>query len=92
LFYSPIKPCTGKRLLFQPLRISHRICYTTPDFAGARPKLQGQGEGFHDYGIRDETNQGLPGLINLIVIEFPGLTASPAIAKYVAEIVAEKFS
>jgi len=29
LFYSPIKLCTGKRLLFQPLRISHRICYTT---------------------------------------------------------------
>jgi exodeoxyribonuclease V alpha subunit len=29
LFYSPIKPCTGKRLFFQPLRISHRICYTT---------------------------------------------------------------
>ena len=61
-------------------------------FAGARPKLQGQGEGFSDYGIRGETDQGLPGLINLIGIELPGLTASPAIAKYVAEIVAEKFS
>ena len=29
MFYSPIKPCTGKRPLFQHLRISHRICYTT---------------------------------------------------------------
>jgi L-2-hydroxyglutarate oxidase LhgO len=60
-----------------------------PDFAGVRPKLQGQGEGFRDYIIRDETEKGLPGLINLIGIESPGLTASPAIAKYVAGIVAE---
>jgi L-2-hydroxyglutarate oxidase LhgO len=60
-----------------------------PDFAGVRPKLQGPGEGFRDYVIRDETEKGLPGLINLIGIESPGLTASPAIAKYVAEIIAE---
>jgi L-2-hydroxyglutarate oxidase LhgO len=63
-----------------------------PDFAGVRPKLQGPGEGFRDYVIRDETAKGLPGLINLIGIESPGLTASPAIAKYVAGIVAENFS
>ena len=56
----------------------------SPDFAGVRPKLQGRGEGFRDYVIRDESNKGLPGLINLIGIESPGLTASPAIAKYVA--------
>jgi L-2-hydroxyglutarate oxidase LhgO len=55
-----------------------------PDFAGVRPKLQGLGEGFRDYVIRDETDKGLPGLINLIGIESPGLTASPSIAKYVA--------
>jgi L-2-hydroxyglutarate oxidase LhgO len=55
-----------------------------PDFAGVRPKLQGLGEGFRDYVIRDETDKGLPGLINLIGIESPGLTASPAIAEYVA--------
>jgi L-2-hydroxyglutarate oxidase LhgO len=59
-----------------------------PDFAGIRPKLQGQGQGFRDYIIRDETDKGLPGLINLIGIESPGLTASPAIAKYVAGIAA----
>ena len=55
-----------------------------PDFAGVRPKLQGPGKGFCDYIIRDESDKGLPGLINLIGIESPGLTASPAIAEYVA--------
>ncbi len=61
----------------------------SPDFAGVRPKLQGKGEDFRDFVIRDETDKGLKGLINLIGIESPGLTASPSIAKYVTEIVAE---
>jgi L-2-hydroxyglutarate oxidase LhgO len=60
-----------------------------PDFAGIRPKLQAAGEGFRDYVIRDESDKGLPGLINLIGIESPGLTSAPAIAKYVAEMVAD---
>jgi L-2-hydroxyglutarate oxidase LhgO len=60
----------------------------SPDFAGVRPKLQGEGEGFRDFVIKDETGQGFPGLINLIGVESPGLTASPAIAHYVAEMVA----
>jgi L-2-hydroxyglutarate oxidase LhgO len=60
-----------------------------PDFAGVRPKLQGLGEGFRDYIIRDEADKGLPGLINLIGIESPGLTASPAIAEYVAGLTAK---
>lgn len=58
-----------------------------PDMAGIRPKLQGPGEGIRDFVIREESDPGLPGLINLIGIESPGLTASPAIADYVAEIV-----
>ena len=58
-----------------------------PDFAGVRPKLQAKGKGFCDFIIRDETDKGLPGLINLIGIESPGLTAAPAIAQYVAGIV-----
>jgi putative DNA methylase len=41
LFYSPIKPCTGKRLLFQPLRISHRICYTTQTLDEALTEQEG---------------------------------------------------
>ena len=57
-----------------------------PEFAGIRPKLQGPGEGFRDFVIRHEEDRGLRGFINLIGIESPGLTASPAIAELVAEI------
>lgn len=60
-----------------------------PDFAGIRPKLQGPEEAFRDFVIAHEDKKGLPGLINLIGIESPGLTASPAIAKYVARTVRE---
>ena len=59
----------------------------TPDMSGIRPKLQGPGEKTRDFVIKEETGNGLPGLINLIGIESPGLTASPAIAKMVTDIV-----
>ena len=59
----------------------------TPDMAGIRPKLQGPGEKTRDFVIREESDRGLPGLVNLIGIESPGLTASLAIAKMVAELV-----
>lgn len=55
----------------------------SPDFAGIRPKLQGPGGEPRDFIIRDETDRGLPGLINLLGIESPGLTSSLAIARYV---------
>lgn len=58
-----------------------------PDMAGVRPKLAKESEGFRDFVIRHEIDQGLPGFINLIGIESPGLTCSPAIAAHVAEIV-----
>ncbi len=60
-----------------------------PEMAGIRPTLQGAGEGFKDFVIRDERDKGLPGFINLIGIESPGLTSCSAIAKYVAYIVDE---
>lgn len=60
-----------------------------PDFAGIRPKLQGEGEGFRDFVIRHERDKGLEGLINLIGIESPGLTAAPAIGRYVKDMVDE---
>jgi L-2-hydroxyglutarate oxidase LhgO len=60
-----------------------------PDFAGVRPKLQAKGKGFRDFVIRNEADKGLPGFINLIGIESPGLTASLSIAKYVAAMVKE---
>ena len=60
-----------------------------PGFAGIRPKLQGPGEDFRDFVIKHETGRGFEGLINLIGIESPGLTCSPAIAKYLGSIVDE---
>jgi L-2-hydroxyglutarate oxidase LhgO len=61
----------------------------TPDMSGMRAKLQGPGEPVRDFVIRHEADRGLPGLINLIGIESPGLTSSPAIARYVARILGE---
>ena len=58
-----------------------------PEMAGIRPKLQEPGGDFKDFAIRDESDKGLPGFINLIGIESPGLTASPAIAEYVASLI-----
>ncbi|MDQ1264952.1 MAG: hypothetical protein QG635_102 [Bacteroidota bacterium] len=43
--------------------------------------------GFKDFIIREESDKNLPGLINLIGIDSPGLTASPAIGAMVADIV-----
>jgi L-2-hydroxyglutarate oxidase LhgO len=58
-----------------------------PEMGGIRPKLQGPGEDVKDFVIRDETDKSLPGFINLIGIESPGLTSAPAIARYVAGLV-----
>ncbi len=58
-----------------------------PDMAGIRPKLQGPNDPVKDFIIREEIDKGLEGLINLIGIESPGLTAASAIAKFVCEII-----
>jgi L-2-hydroxyglutarate oxidase LhgO len=58
-----------------------------PEMAGIRPKLQGPGEEVRDFVIRDEGDKGLPGFIDLIGIESPGLTSSPAIGRHVADLV-----
>jgi L-2-hydroxyglutarate oxidase LhgO len=63
-----------------------------PEFAGIRPKLQGRGEAFRDFVIAHEVKTGFPGLINLIGIESPGLTASLAIARYVGRMMKELFA
>jgi len=62
-----------------------------PESAGIRPKLQGPDEAFRDFVIAHEEEAGFPGLINLIGIESPGLTAFPAIARYVSRMVDELF-
>ena len=52
------------------------------DMAGIRPKRQGPKDAFADFAIRADA----PGFINLVGIESPGLTASPAIARYVKDL------
>jgi len=58
----------------------------SPDMSGIRPKLQRKGEPTKDFVIVHEKERGLEGFVNLIGIESPGLTASPAIARYVEEL------
>ena len=55
----------------------------SPDMSGIRPKIQAPGDDFADFIITEENSKGLPGLINLIGIESPGLTSCLAIALYV---------
>jgi L-2-hydroxyglutarate oxidase LhgO len=59
----------------------------TPDYAGLRPKLQGPGEPPRDFVIEEAAPHGVPGLVNLLGIESPGLTASEAIAERVAALI-----
>ncbi|KAJ5758046.1 uncharacterized protein N7511_006740 [Penicillium nucicola] len=56
------------------------------DYCGIRPKLGrggavNEGSGFQDFIIREE--EGLPGFVNLLGIESPGLTSSLAIGEMV---------
>jgi len=51
-----------------------------PAYAGIRPKLQGEGQGFKDFVIQDSQVHGIIGLVNLFGIDSPGLTSSLAIA------------
>ena len=55
-----------------------------PDYAGIRPRLAGPGEAPRDFVVQEESDAGLPGFVNLIGIESPGLTAALAIGEEVA--------
>jgi L-2-hydroxyglutarate oxidase LhgO len=55
-----------------------------PDTAGIRPKLQGSRDDVRDFVI----SMDLPGFVNLVGIESPGLTAAPAIARRVRQLLA----
>lgn len=59
----------------------------SPEMAGIRPKIQRPGDPLQDFYIREETERGYPGFINLIGMESPGLTSSIAIAKYVMNLI-----
>jgi L-2-hydroxyglutarate oxidase LhgO len=58
----------------------------TPDFAGLRPKLNAPGEPFRDFVI--EEHPAAPGVVQLVGIESPGLTAAAEIGERVAALVA----
>jgi L-2-hydroxyglutarate oxidase LhgO len=58
-----------------------------PDSAGILPQLQKPDEPMRDFIIHHESDKGFENFINLIGIESPGLTASPAIGEYVSEMV-----
>jgi L-2-hydroxyglutarate oxidase LhgO len=56
-----------------------------PGYAGIRPKITDKGEPAGDFLIQGPADHGVPGLVNLLGIESPGLTASMAIAGRVLE-------
>ncbi len=58
-----------------------------PAMAGIRPKLQKPGDSVRDFIIREETDKGYPGAVNLLGIESPGLTSSLSIARYVRNLI-----
>jgi L-2-hydroxyglutarate oxidase LhgO len=58
--------------------------HLTPDYSGIRPKLVGPEGGFADFVIANPASQ--PGVIHLIGIESPGLTAALAIGARVSDV------
>ena len=54
-----------------------------PDYTGIRPKIAPADAGFVDFKILGPDDHHVPGLVNLLGIESPGLTASLAIAQVV---------
>ena len=55
-----------------------------PGYAGVRPKIARPGGSTTDFLLQTEKDHGVAGLINLFGIESPGLTASLAIADWLA--------
>ena len=58
-----------------------------PGYTGIRPKLAPPGAPASDFVIEGPADTGVPGFVNLLGIESPGLTASLAIAERVVELV-----
>ncbi|WP_101676192.1 NAD(P)/FAD-dependent oxidoreductase [Alloalcanivorax mobilis] len=56
-----------------------------PDYAGVRPKLIIDDQPHTDFLIQDSRHHGVAGLINLLGIESPGLTAALALAERITE-------
>jgi L-2-hydroxyglutarate oxidase LhgO len=56
-----------------------------PDYTGIRPKISGPGEPAADFRIDGPDAHGIAGLVNLMGIESPGLTAALAIGERVRD-------
>ncbi len=59
-----------------------------PSYTGIRPKIVPAGERASDFRIDSPADHGIKGLINLLGIESPGMTAALAIAERVSNIIA----
>jgi L-2-hydroxyglutarate oxidase LhgO len=59
-----------------------------PAYSGMRPKIHAPHEPAADFLIQGPARHGVPGLVNLLGIESPGLTAALAIAEEVAALLA----
>lgn len=78
---------TARDLLLLDLRLED----LEVDYSGIWPALQRSKRAASDFVICRETKWGMPGLINLIGIDSPGLTASLAIAEMVNDLSKEYF-
>jgi L-2-hydroxyglutarate oxidase LhgO len=58
-----------------------------PAYTGVRPKLSGPGEPAADFLVQGPADHGLPGLVQMLGIESPGLTSCLALGEYVAGLV-----
>jgi len=58
-----------------------------PAYAGMRPKISGPGEAAADFLIQGAAEHGVPGWVNLLGIESPGLTSALAIGAYVEQLI-----
>jgi L-2-hydroxyglutarate oxidase LhgO len=59
-------------------------------YAGMRPKINAPHEAAADFMIQGPAEHGVPGLVNLLGIESPGLTSSLAIAEHVMGMLAKQ--
>jgi len=76
------KFCAAVQKYFPALELSD----LSPGLVGVRPKLKGSENSVKDFIIKEETEKGLPGLVNLINIESPGLTCAREIARAVCDL------
>jgi len=56
------------------------INFLQPGYSGIRPKIGRREDGNNDFLIQDQSKHKIAGLVNLLGIESPGITASLAIA------------